>query len=296
MSVIGFIGLGVMGLPMAANVAAAGHDVRGFARSESGRDAARALGITAVDSIQAAVDKADLVITMLPDSPDVEAVALGDDGILSHLADGAAYIDMSTITPESARTLAREFSDRGHGVLDAPVSGGEAAAKEGTLSIMVGGDAAELEKWRPVLDAMGRTLVHVGPAGSGQVVKAANQLMVAGHLQMLAEAIVFLEGQRADVETALSVIAKGLGGSTVIDRKVAGVLADDYRPGFRIELHHKDLGIVRDSARETGTALPVTALISQFVQSIVSRGDGSLDHSALVRLAREANAPADAVR
>lgn len=296
MSVIGFIGLGVMGRPMAANLAAAGHDVRGFARSAAGREAASAAKVTAVDSIRSAVDEADVVITMLPDSPEVEAVALGDNGILTHLRDGGAYIDMSTITPEAARTVAEKFSERGHAALDAPVSGGEAAAKEGSLSIMVGGHATDLEKWRPVLEAMGRTIVHVGPAGSGQVVKAANQLMVAGHLQMLAEAIVFLEGQNADVETALSVIAKGLGGSTVIDRKVSGVLADDYRPGFRIELHHKDLGIVRDSARNTGTSLPVTALISQFVQSIVSRGDGALDHSALVRLAREANATAGTAR
>ena len=294
MSVIGFIGLGVMGRPMAANLAAAGHDVRGYSRSRSGRDAVAALGVTAVDSIRAAVTGADLVITMLPDSPDVEAVTLGTDGVLAHIEPDAGYIDMSTITPETARTVADHFREKGHGALDAPVSGGEAGAQEGTLSIMVGGEQADLERWHEVLSAMGSTIVHVGDSGSGQVVKAANQLMVAGHLQMLAEAIVFLEAQGTDVETALSVIAKGLGGSTVIDRKVNGVLANNFRPGFRIELHHKDLGIVRDAARKTGTSLPVTALISQFVQSIVTRGDGALDHSALVRLAREANTGARA--
>lgn len=294
MSVIGFIGLGVMGRPMAANLVKAGHDVRGFVRNESGRDAASALGITTVDSLAAAVTGADLVITMLPDSPDVEAVALGEAGILENIEPGAGYIDMSTITPGTARTVADRFRSEGHGVLDAPVSGGEAGAKEGVLSIMVGGDAADLDRWRDVLAAMGSTIVHVGDSGSGQVVKAANQLMVAGHLQMLAEAIVFLEAQGADVGTALSVIAKGLGGSTVIDRKATGILAENFQPGFRIELHHKDLGIVRDAARMTGTSLPVTALISQFVQSIVTRGDGGLDHSALVRFAREANVGAGA--
>lgn len=290
MSVIGFIGLGVMGRPMAANLAKAGHDVRAYARSDSGRDGLAEIGLTPVDSVKDAVQGCDLVITMLPDSADVEAVALGRDGVLDNLKSGAGYIDMSTITPESARLVAERFRDRGHGALDAPVSGGEAGATEGVLSIMVGGEAADLNRWHDVLAAMGSTIVHVGDSGSGQVVKAANQLMVAGHLQMLAEAIVFLEAQGTDVETALSVIAKGLGGSAVIERKAHSVLTDNFRPGFRIELHHKDLGIVRDAARRTGTSLPVTALISQFVQSIVTRGDGGLDHSALVRLAREANA------
>ncbi|MBG6238394.1 2-hydroxy-3-oxopropionate reductase [Mycetocola sp. CAN_C7] len=294
MTVIGFIGLGVMGRPMAANLVNAGHDVRGYARSESARAGLADLGITAVDSVAAAVAGAELVLTMLPDSPDVEAVVLGDDGVLASIEPGAGYIDMSTITPESARLVADRLREKGHAVLDAPVSGGEAGAQEGTLSIMVGGNAADLDRWRNVLSAMGGTIVHVGDSGSGQVVKAANQLMVAGHLQMLAEAIVFLEAQKTDVGTALSVIAKGLGGSTVIDRKVNGVLAENFRPGFRIELHHKDLGIVRDAARKTGTALPVTALISQFVQSLVTRGDGGLDHSALVTLAREANVGARA--
>lgn len=290
MSVIGFVGLGVMGRPMAANLVAAGHSVTGFSRSPSSRDAAAALGVPVVGSLKAAVESAELVITMLPDSPDVEAVALGTNGILASLPPGAGYIDMSTITPETARTIAARFTERGHSALDAPVSGGEAGAREAALSIMVGGDASAVEKWRDILAAMGSTVVHVGASGAGQVVKAANQLMVAGHLQMLAEAIVFLESQKADVGIALSVIAKGLGGSTVIDRKAAGVLEGNFNPGFRTELHHKDLGIVQNAARKAGVALPVTALVAQLVQSIVTRGDGGLDHSSLVTFAREINA------
>lgn len=290
MGVIGFIGLGVMGRPMAANLVAAGHSVRGFSRTQSNRNAASALGVSAVGSVRAAAESADLVLTMLPDSPDVEAVALGSDGILASLPAGAGYIDMSSIAPTTTRVLSEKFTQRGHSVLDAPVSGGETSAREATLSIMVGGDASAFEKWEGILAVMGSTVVHVGASGAGQVVKAANQLVVAGHLQMLAEAIVFLEAQRVDVKVALSVIAKGLGGSTVIDRKAADVLSGNFEPGFRTELHHKDLGIVQKVAREAGVSLPITALVTQFVQSIITRGDGGLDHSSLIAFAREINA------
>lgn len=289
MTAIGFVGLGVMGRPMAANLVAAGHSVAAFSPSRRSRDTAAALGVPVVDSLKAAVEQAELVITMLPDSPDVQTAALGVDGILSSLPAGAGYIDMSTVTPETAHALATAFSQRGHSVLDAPVSGGEAGAREAALSIMVGGDASAFAQWQEVLAAMGSTVVHVGASGAGQVVKAANQLVVAGHLQMLAEAIVFLEAQKADVGVALSVIAKGLGGSTVIDRKAASVLEGNFAPGFRTELHHKDLGIVQNAARRTGVSLPVTALVAQLVQSIVTRGDGALDHSSLVAFARDLN-------
>ncbi|WP_416377493.1 NAD(P)-dependent oxidoreductase [Arthrobacter sp. JZ12] len=294
MTSIGFIGLGIMGRPMAANLVKAGHSVSAFSRSQESRNAASALGIPVVESVRAAVETADVVISMLPDSPDVEAVALGDEGILASLGPGAGYIDMSTISPAVARRIAAAFRDQGYSVLDAPVSGGEAGAKEGSLSIMVGGDQGDFERWHKELGAMGTTVVHVGESGAGQTVKAANQLVVAGHLQMLAEAVVFLEAQQADVGLALSVIARGLGGSTVIDRKTAGVLEDDYRPGFRAELHHKDLNIVNDAARTAGLSLPVTSLVSGLVQSIVERGDGGLDHSILVSSARNANAAVNA--
>ncbi|MET0303729.1 MAG: NAD(P)-binding domain-containing protein [Microbacteriaceae bacterium] len=296
MTHIGFIGLGIMGLPMAANLVEAGHTVRGFSRTAATRDAAAERGIQAADSARDAASGAEIVITMLPDSPDVLAVCLGDgaegddgrgadSGIADALDDGAVLIDMSTIDPAASRRLHAALGERGIPALDAPVSGGEQAAIDGTLSIMVGGDPAVLERVRPVLDVLGATVVHVGETGSGQVVKAANQLMVAIHLQALAEATVFLEKHDADVEAALRVISGGLAGSTVLQRKTAAVLNRTFDPGFRLALHHKDLGIVQSSAREHDVALPATALVSQFVQALVARGDGHLDHSALYALA-----------
>jgi 2-hydroxy-3-oxopropionate reductase len=293
MTSIGFLGLGIMGRPMAANLVSAGFEVRGFSRSEGTRAAAEAAGVPLTDSARAATEDADVVVTMLPDSADVLAVADGADGLLASMRDGSVLIDMSTIEPAVSRELATRFGERGIAALDAPVSGGEQAAIDGTLSIMVGGDAAALESVRPVLAAMGTTLVHVGPAGSGQVTKAANQLMVAQHLQALAEAALFLERSGADVERSFAVIAKGLAGSTVLDRKAAAVLQRSFAPGFRLALHHKDLGIVQRSARELGISLPATAVVAGLVQSLVARGDGALDHSALAKLAIELNTTRD---
>jgi 2-hydroxy-3-oxopropionate reductase len=196
---------------------------------------------------------------------------------------------MSTISPDVARAVAKRFADAGHPVLDAPVSGGEAGAIEGALSIMIGGEASVIEAQRAVLEAMGSTITHVGPTGAGQVVKAANQLVVATHLQALAEAVTFLESQGADVETALAAISRGLGGSTVIDRKASSVLAGEFGPGFRVDLHDKDMRIVDDAAAASGTRLPVTRLVAGYMASLVADGRGGLDHSALVLRSRELN-------
>jgi 2-hydroxy-3-oxopropionate reductase len=172
-------------------------------------------------------------------------------------------------------------------VLDAPVSGGEAGAIEASLSIMIGGEPDDVAAARPVLDALGRTVVHVGPAGSGQTVKAANQLVVAGNIQLLAEAIVFLEAYGVDTGAALTVLGGGLAGSTVLNRKGAGMLAREFAPGFRLTLHHKDLGIVTSAAREAGVVIPLGAVVSQLVAALVARGDGGLDHSGLLKLVTE---------
>lgn len=292
MATIGFIGLGVMGRPMAANLIAAGHQVVGTARSSSTLERAAAAGIPVAGSVAEAIAGAEVVITMLPDSPDVERVALGNDGILENIGAGASYIDMSTISPDVARAVAMKFIDAGHPALDAPVSGGEAGAIEGVLSIMIGGEAAVIEAHRGVLEAMGSTITHVGPTGAGQVVKAANQLVVAMHLQALAEAVTFLESQGADVETALAAISRGLGGSTVIDRKAASVLAGEFGPGFRVDLHDKDLRIVGASSATAGIRLPVTSQIAEFMAALVADGRGGLDHSALVLRSRELDRPA----
>lgn len=287
MTTVAFIGLGIMGGPMAANLVTAGFDVVGHNRSPEPRKRLEDAGGRSVETVADAVRGADVVITMLPDSPDVEAVAAGEDGIFTHARTGALYIDMSSIRPDVARRLAEDGRAAGLRVLDAPVSGGQAGAVAGKLSIMVGGEDADVEAAGEVLAPLGTTIVHVGPAGAGQTVKAANQLMVAGHLEMLAEALVFLEAHGVDTGRALDVLGGGLAGSTVLDRKGRGMLARDFTPGFRLELHHKDLGIAQAAAREAGVVIPLGAAVAQLVAAMVARGDGGLDHSGLLRLVAE---------
>jgi 2-hydroxy-3-oxopropionate reductase len=285
---VGFIGLGVMGLPMAANAQSAGHTVTAYARRDEVRDAARARGLRVAGSVAEAVTGADLVVTVLTDGPAVIDVALGSRGILESIDPGAVFVDMSTISPNEWAEVATAFTDRGIAAIDAPVSGGEQGAIEGTLSIMAGGDEAALERAAEVLGAMG-TVTRVGSSGAGQVVKAANQLIVAGTIQLVAEALVLLERGDVDPGTALDVIGRGLAGSTVIQRKREALLSRSYRPGFRLELHAKDLGIVADAARTGRLSLPLTAAVTQLVNASVAGGRGALDHSALYELAREAN-------
>ncbi|WP_219416701.1 2-hydroxy-3-oxopropionate reductase [Pseudonocardia nigra] len=287
MTTVGFIGLGIMGLPMAANLAAAGFDVVGYNRSKGKADQLAERGGRAAGSVAEAVRDADVVVTMLPDSPDVRAVMLAEDGVFASAKAGALVIDASTIRPDVSRELAAAGAERGLRVLDAPVSGGEQGAIDGTLSIMVGGSAEDVEAARPVLDVVGRTIVHVGPAGAGQTVKAANQLIVAGTIELVAEAIVFLEAHGVDTEAAVQVLAGGLAGNAILDRKAAGMLDRNFTPGFRLELHHKDLGIATAAAREAGVVIPLGSAVAQLVAAMVARGDGGLDHSGLLKLVEE---------
>lgn len=277
-----FIGLGVMGAPMARNLVRAGFDVVGYNRSAAKREALVEAGGRAASSVAQAVAEADVVITMLPDSPDVESVLLGEGGALEHMRPGSLLIDMSTIRPDTARAVAEAARARGIEALDAPVSGGEQGAVEAKLSVMVGGEAGAFAAARPVLDALGATVVHVGPAGAGQTVKAANQLIVAGALQLVSEALVFLDAHGVDRVRAVEVLSGGLAGSTVLDRKAASMLDRDFGPGFRVDLHHKDLGIVTSAAREAGVAIPLGALTASLMGSLRAQGHGSLDHSALL--------------
>jgi 2-hydroxy-3-oxopropionate reductase len=276
-----------MGGPMAENLVKAGFEVVGYNRSPDKVAALVDAGGRGADSVAEAVRAADVIITMVPDSPDVEEVTTGEDGIFTSARPGALYIDMSTIRPDVAVRVAEAGRKAGLRVLDAPVSGGEAGAKEASLSIMVGGEPDDFAAGRPVLDAVGRTIVHVGPAGSGQTVKAANQLIVAGNIELLAEAVVFLEAYGVDTGAALEVLGGGLAGSTVLDRKGAGMLAREFAPGFRLALHHKDLGIVTSAAREAGVVIPLGAVVAQLVAAMVARGDGGLDHSGLLKLVSE---------
>jgi 2-hydroxy-3-oxopropionate reductase len=273
---IAFIGLGIMGLPMATNLVRAGYDVQAYNRSP------RSFEGTLAESIAEAVTGAEVIITMLPDSPDVSAVVLGSSGVLAAAAEGALLIDMSSIAPATAREVAAAAAEVGVRALDAPVSGGEQGAIDGALSIMVGGAAEDVEAARSVLDVLGSTVVHVGPSGSGQLVKAANQLIVAGTIELVAEALTFLSAYGVDLDPAVEVLAGGLAGNRILDRKAAGMIRHELQPGFRIDLHHKDLGIVLDSAREAGVVIPVGALVAQLMASARAQGHGDLDHSALI--------------
>jgi len=220
---------------------------------------------------------------MVPDSPDVRDVVEGPGGVFDSAKAGALIIDFSSIRPDVTVELAAAAKDKGFRLLDAPVSGGEAGAVNASLSIMVGGDTADFEEAGPILEAVGKTIVHVGPSGSGQTVKAANQLIVAGNIELLAEALVFLEAYGVDTAAALKVLGGGLAGSKVLEQKGENMLARSFKPGFRVELHHKDLGIVTSAAREAGVVIPLGALVAQLMAAARQAGDGSLDHSALLR-------------
>jgi 2-hydroxy-3-oxopropionate reductase len=280
---IGWIGLGIMGSPMAENLIRAGYDLTGHTLEASKLDRLAAAGGTPAASVADAVKDADVIITMVPASPQVEAIAYGDAGILANARRGALLIDASSITPQTSVDLAKAAAEKGIRVLDAPVSGGEAGAIEAALSIMVGGEQAVFDEARPILEALGTTVVLCGPHGSGQTVKAANQLIVAVNIQACAEAVVFLEKSGVDLDAALEVLGGGLAGSTVLARKKRNFLDREFAPGFRIDLHHKDMGIVTDAARNVGAALPVGSVVADLVASLRAQGDGGLDHSALLR-------------
>lgn len=283
---VGVIGLGIMGAPMARNLLRAGFPVVAWNRSPQRLDAITADGAQRAGSPREVAERAGVTITILSDTPDVEAVYRGADGVLAGTGggrDGVVLIDMSTIRPSAARELAAEAAQRGAAMLDAPVSGGDVGAREGTLSIMAGGDAEALARARPVLEALGTTITHCGPSGAGQVVKACNQIVVALTLQALGEALVL--GSKAGVDPAVIVqaLSGGLGASRVLEQRGPKLLARDFEPGFKLDLHAKDLAIVLATARELGVALPGTAVVEQLFHAERSRGRGDADNSTVVR-------------
>ncbi|MFB8277309.1 2-hydroxy-3-oxopropionate reductase [Nocardia colli] len=283
MTTIAFIGLGIMGSPMAVHLAKAGHTVTAYNRTVAKAAPLVEAGGRAATSIADAVHRAEVICVMVPDSPDVKAVLAGEKGVFDSAEPGALIIDFSSIRPDVTVELAKQAVARGFRMLDAPVSGGEKGAVDAALSIMVGGDAADFEAAQPIFDAVGKTVVHVGPSGSGQTVKAANQLIVAANIQALAEAVIFLEAYGVDTEAALRVLGGGLAGSKVLDQKQGNMLSRSFEPGFRIDLHHKDMGIVTAAAREAGVVVPIGSLVEQLMASAKAIGDGGLDHSALLR-------------
>jgi 2-hydroxy-3-oxopropionate reductase len=283
MTNIAFIGLGIMGSPMAVHLANAGHQVAGYNRTPEKAGPLVDAGGRAAESIADAVRDAEVVCVMVPDSPDVADVLSGDGGVLDNAKPGTLVIDFSSIRPDVTTQLAEQATAKGLRLVDAPVSGGEAGAVNAALSIMVGGEVDDFEAAKPFLDVVGKTIVHVGPSGAGQTVKAANQLIVAANIQALAEAVVFLEAYGVDTEAALEVLGGGLAGSTVLDQKKQNMLGRTFEPGFRIALHHKDLGIVTAAAREAGVVIPLGSLVAQLMASALANGDGGLDHSGLLR-------------
>ncbi|MFK0248310.1 NAD(P)-dependent oxidoreductase [Amycolatopsis azurea] len=284
MTKLGFIGLGIMGGPMAGHLVAAGHEVSGFDTNADALARLEAAGGQAANGVTDAVAGAEVVITMLPNHPQVEAVVLAAGGVLESAKPGTLLIDMSTIRPETSIEVAKRAAEREIRVLDAPVSGGQAGAEQAALSIMAGGDAEDFAVALPILEAVGKTIVHVGPHGAGQVVKAANQLVVGGTYGLIAEAIVLLEASGVDAGVGLDVLAGGLAGSRILELKRKSMVAREFAPGFRIDLHHKDMGIALAAARQADVALPITGLVAQLVAAGRAMGHGSLDHSALLKV------------
>ncbi|MFD6071576.1 NAD(P)-dependent oxidoreductase [Amycolatopsis lurida] len=284
MTKLGFIGLGIMGGPMAGHLVAAGHEVSGFDTNADALARLEAAGGRAANGVTDAVAGAEVVITMLPNHPQVEAVVLAAGGVLESAKPGTLLIDMSTIRPETSIEVAERAAEREIRVLDAPVSGGQAGAEQASLSIMAGGDAEDFAAALPILESVGKTIVHVGPHGAGQVVKAANQLVVGGTYGLIAEAIVLLEASGVDAGVGLDVLAGGLAGSRILELKRKSMVAREFAPGFRIDLHHKDMGIALAAARQAEVALPLTGLVAQLVAAGRAMGHGSLDHSALLKV------------
>jgi len=282
---VGFIGLGIMGGPMAKNLMLAGHELVLYNRTrEKAEDLGKEGSADVAGSPEEVAEQSDVVITMLPDSPQVREVLVGEDGVLEGLKEGALVVDMSTISPVVTEELAEKVKEKGASMLDAPVSGGDVGAIEGTLSIMVGGSEDDFERAKPLFDVMGKTVTHVGPVGAGQVVKAANQIVVALTIEAVSEALVL--GSRGGVspEKILDVLGGGLAGNKVMEVKREKFLSHKFDPGFRSELHHKDLGIALAAGREYGVALPVTAVVDQMLLSMRQKGWGGEDHSALLRI------------
>jgi 2-hydroxy-3-oxopropionate reductase len=282
--VIGFIGLGIMGRPMARNLLKAGHSLVVHSRSRGPVDEIVKAGAKAASSPRDVAAQCDVLITMLPNSPEVEQVALGPNGIVEGARRGLVFIDMSTISPIVSQKVGKALEAKGVAMLDAPVSGGEKGAIDGALSIMIGGDKAVFERVLPILQAMGKTITLLGPLGFGGFTKLANQIIVAVNLTALAEALTLGKKAGLDRELLLTALAGGLAGSRCLEQKKPNYLANTYNPGFKIDLHYKDLGLIMESARALGVPLPTTAVVQELFSALRVKGRGGLDHSGVITL------------
>jgi 2-hydroxy-3-oxopropionate reductase len=290
---IGFIGLGIMGKPMARNLLSAGFPVTVHSRSPAPVDELVEAGASRADGPAAVAAASDVTITMLPDTADVELVLTGTGGVIEGATGGSLVIDMSSIDPEPTRSIAAAFADRDVAMLDAPVSGGERGAIDAALSIMVGGGEAAFGRATPVFEALGKNIVHVGPSGAGQVCKACNQLVVAATIEAVAEALLLAERSGVDAAKVREALLGGFAGSKILEVHGQRMLDRTFDPGFRIGLHRKDARIVEEAAASTGTPIPAFAVVTEQLQRAVDAGDGDRDHSALyAELVREADSQA----
>ena len=279
---IGYIGLGIMGKSIARNILKAGYPLVVHNRSRKSVDELVKDGAIAAHSPAEVAEKVDVIFTNLPDSPDVEQVALGPDGIIMGAHNGLIFIDNSTVKPATTRMIGQHLAEKGVIMLDAPVSGGDIGAKEGTLTIMVGGSKEALQKVRPVLEAIGKTITHVGGLGDGQIAKAANQIMVAAQMVAMGELLIFAQKAGADPRKVVEAIRGGAAGCWTLDNKPQRLFSSNRQPGFKAYMQAKDLGIVMDTAREFGVSLPSSAVNAQLYNAMLEMGLREMDNSAVI--------------
>jgi 3-hydroxyisobutyrate dehydrogenase len=284
---VAFIGMGTMGAAMAMNILKAGHEVTVHNRTREREEPVAKAGARRAGSAKEAAAGAEVVVICVSDTPDVEAIVLGENGVIHGAAAGAVVVDMSTISPSATRRMSAELGGKGVGMLDAPVSGGSEGAQKGTLSIMIGGAAADVEKAMPVLGAMGKNITHVGPSGAGQVTKAINQILIAGTYLSVAEGLTLGMKAGLDMQKVVKAMTGGAADSWVLSYRSGNVIKNEYPLGFRVRLHRKDLGIALEAAKEMGVFMPCSALVAQIENGLMSQGFGDEDVSAVARVIRK---------
>jgi len=282
MEKIGFIGVGIMGKPMSINLIKAGYDLVVLDINKEAVKEVVAEGAASAETAKEVAEQSDIVITMLPDSPDVEDVAFGSTGVIEGLKPGMLFIDMSTISPATSKKIYEELTKKQVEALDAPVSGGEVGAINGALSIMVGGSDAAFQRAMPLFEVMGKNIVHIGGAGAGQVTKASNQIIVGMTIQAVAEAMNLAKKAGVDIVKVRDALLGGFAQSRILDLHGQRIIDENYQPGFKIKLHRKDMNIALQTGRELSVPLPGSALVASQMDAILARGDGELDHSALI--------------
>jgi 3-hydroxyisobutyrate dehydrogenase len=280
---VGFIGLGIMGQGMARNLLKSGFNLTVWNRTTSKMDSLIEAGARAGQNPADVAAQSDITVICVSDTPDVEAVVLGEGGVIEGAGAGSLVIDCSTISPLATQTMARALAERGVGMLDAPISGGSEGAANGTLSIMVGGDAGEFERALPVFEAMGQTITHVGASGAGQIVKLVNQILVVGHALAMSEALLFAQAGGVDLQKTLAAVEAGAAGSWMLSNRGPQIIRRDWRPGFTIDLQQKDVRLILDAADKLGVPVPGTGLIFQLYRTLQAQGLGSEGNHGLVK-------------